>query len=58
MSNKLNKVCYLIKLFTVCFLNDAEAGAAYFSRFRFHSNMTAATASASISLVAAAAFYF
>ena len=41
MSNKLNKTYYLISYLQYAFLNDVEAEAAYFSRFRFHQNMTA-----------------
>ena len=47
MSNKLNKIYYLISYLQHAVLNDVEAEAAYFSRFRFHQNMIASTASAS-----------
>ena len=36
MSNKLNKIEYLISYLQYAFLNDVEVEAVYFSRFPFH----------------------
>ena len=41
--NQTNQTSYLQRAFLI----DVEAEGAYFSRFRFHQNMTAPTASAS-----------